>query len=132
MGDIEGENLTSYDVAIAQTKYCFAEDAVGRMKGYFITIIPAAGNEFVAGVRSHEPLAMFVLLYFGVLVDRASRDPMMWLLGSAGRDFVAETSRLVMLSDIAGVEGVVDGVAWARGEVGLPPLGACVDSLPED
>jgi len=119
----EGEaDGAQYKLAVAQTRYSFAEDAVGRMKGYFSTI-PAVGMELANGARHMDPMALFVFMYFGVLLDRSSRDPMMWVLGSVGRELVDETSVMVLASSIAGIPGVREGIEWARNEVELPTLG---------
>ncbi|KGM91965.1 uncharacterized protein PADG_11943 [Paracoccidioides brasiliensis Pb18] len=45
-------------------------------------------------------MAWFILLYFGVLLDRAGRD-YMWWVGSAGRDLVEEVSDILLYSPIA-------------------------------
>lgn len=113
-----------YKLAIGQTKYAFAEDQQDRLKGYFHTVFAVAGGSFAAAVRQREPMAVFVLLYWGVLVQRAARDPALWALVSEGREVVAEASEFLAASEIANVPGVEEGIAWTRREAGLPPLTA--------
>ena len=118
-----------YRLAIGQTKYCYAEDLQtpqNKLKGYFHTVFAVAGLDFSAAVRNREPMALFILMYWGVLVHRARRDTTLWVLVSEGRNIVAESSLLVFLSEILDVPGVREGIAWTRFQVGLPELPGCV------
>ncbi len=49
----------------------------------------------------------------------------MWALVSEGRDIVAESSTLLLSSDIKDIPGVREGIAWTRNEVDLFPLPGC-------
>jgi hypothetical protein len=114
-----------YKLAIGQTKYCYAEELQNRLKGYFHNVFAVAGSHFVSAVRNREPMAIFILMYWAVLVQRAAQDPAMWALVSEGRDIIAETSALLLFSDIIDVPGVREGIAWTRNEVDLFPLPGC-------
>jgi hypothetical protein len=118
--------LSVYRLAVGQTKYCYAEDRQNRLKGYFYTMFAVAGVYFSAAVRNREPMALFILMYWGVLVHRARQDPSLWVLVSEGRDIVAESTLLVFSSEIVDVPGVREGIAWTRSQVGLPELPGCV------
>jgi hypothetical protein len=126
-----GSEKEMYWLAIAQLKYCFAEDARGLIKGYCLTLIPIAGPEFISAVRRLEPVALFILMYFGVLFDRYGEDPRLWWIASTGRDLVKEISEILMQSPIAEIPDGREGIAWTRQQVGLPPLelavGDCLD-----
>ncbi|EAQ90301.1 predicted protein [Chaetomium globosum CBS 148.51] len=115
-----------YQLAIGQTKYCYAEDLRDRRKAYFHTMFAVAGAPFSAAVRNREPMALFILMYWGVLVHRGKRDPSLWVLVPEGRNIVAESSSLVLFSEIVDVPGVREGIAWTRFQVGLPELPGCV------
>ncbi|KAK4451217.1 hypothetical protein QBC34DRAFT_59037 [Podospora aff. communis PSN243] len=119
-------NVYTYQLAIGQTKYCFAEDLAGRLKGYFHTVFAVAGTPFVNALRDREPMALFIFLYWGVLVHRATKDPALWALVSEGQYVVSETSKLLLSSDIWAVPGVREGIAWARSQVDLPALPECL------
>ncbi|KAK0633896.1 hypothetical protein B0T14DRAFT_83614 [Immersiella caudata] len=126
--DAEGTlagSIFVYQLAIGQMKYCFAEDLQGRLKGYFHTVFAVAGHPFVNALQNREPMAVFVFMYWGVLVDRASKDPALWALGPEGQEVVSEASELLLRSDIADLPGVREGIAWARGQVDLPELPGC-------
>ncbi|KAH8787868.1 hypothetical protein F5883DRAFT_400960 [Diaporthe sp. PMI_573] len=118
--------LYVYQLAVGQTKYCYAEDHQDRLKAYFHTVFAVAGAHFSAAVRNREPMALFILMYWGVLVHRARRDPSLWVLVSEGRSIVAESTLLVFSSEIVDVPGVREGIAWTRFQVGLPELPGCV------
>jgi hypothetical protein len=116
-----------YWLAIAQLKYCFAEDARSLIKGYCLTLIPIAGPEFISAIRKLKPVALFILMYFGVLFDRYGEDPRMWWITSTGRDLVKEISEMLLRSSIADIPDGREGIAWTRQQVGLPPLALGID-----
>ncbi|KAK2737226.1 hypothetical protein FQN55_001247 [Onygenales sp. PD_40] len=122
--ETEGPLLASeaYRIPIAQLRYSFAEDAVDRIKGYVMSLITVGGPEFVAAVKAHEPMALFMLMYFGVLVNRSSSQETRWWLGTAGRDIVSEISDILENSPIARIPEGRLGMSWTREQVGLPPL----------
>lgn len=119
-------DVWGYKLAVGQTKYCFAEY---RVKGYFQSIMTISGPVLAKGVHEREPMALFIVMYMGVLMQRASSDPMMWWLASSGRDLVAEISELLALAPIADLEDTREGIAWCRHQVGLTPLAGCQSDL---
>jgi hypothetical protein len=115
-------DVFSYRVAVGHLRYAFAED---RIKGYCLSVASGAhvaGPEFGQGLRQREPVAMFVVLYWGVLMHWQSLDQMLWWIGSSGREMVREASELLVTSHIYDLEDVREGIAWARRQVGLEPL----------
>ena len=111
-----------YWLAIAHLKYCFAEDARGLIKGYCMTFIPLSGMDFIWAVRRKEPVALFVLIYFGVLMHRYGEQTKAWWIRTTGRDLVNEASEILLQSPVAMMEEGREGIAWTRRQVGLPPL----------
>ncbi|KAM0329279.1 hypothetical protein ACHAQA_004584 [Verticillium albo-atrum] len=126
-GPIANE-LWEYQLAVGQTKYCFAEEKLNRLKCYYLSLITVAGVDFAARVRQREPMALFVVMYWAVLLDRATDDPMVWWstpwtsTTTVGMDLVAETSELLSTSAIALIPEGRKGIAWVRDQVRLPPL----------
>ncbi|OAX85449.1 hypothetical protein ACJ72_00174 [Emergomyces africanus] len=112
-----------YVITIAQLKYCFAEDACGRIKGYFLSMVSLGGRGYASAVKSREPMALFMLMYFGVLLDRAGRDYMSWWVGMSGRELVEEVSDILQHSPIAHIPEGREGMAWTRQQVGLAAFG---------
>ncbi|KAK0639541.1 hypothetical protein B0T16DRAFT_312402, partial [Cercophora newfieldiana] len=116
-------DVFTYKLAVGQTKYCFAEENAGRLQKYFTSVFPIAGDEFATHLRLREPMALFVLMYWGVLVHKATgREVGAWMVGDTGRQIVEEVSELLVVSNIAGVPGVSEGIAWTRNRADLPPL----------
>jgi hypothetical protein len=111
-----------YWLAIAQLKYCFAEDARGLIVGYCLSFIPTAGADYIWAVRKQEPVALFMLMYFGVLMDRYGEDPRMWWIAKTGHDLVKEASEILLRTPVAMIPDGREGIAWTRRQVGLPPL----------
>ncbi|KAG5292009.1 C6 transcription factor [Histoplasma ohiense] len=111
-----------YMITIAQLKYCFAEDSCGRIKSYFLSMIPIGGRDYIAAIKNREPMALFMLMYLGVLLDRAGRDYMSWWVGPAGRELVEEVSGILEHSPISQIPEGCEAISWTREQVGLPPL----------
>ncbi|EER40774.1 C6 transcription factor [Histoplasma capsulatum H143] len=111
-----------YMITIAQLKYCFAEDSCGRIKSYFLSMVPIGGRDYIAAIKNREPMALFMLMYLGVLLDRAGRDYMSWWVGPAGRELVEEVSGILEHSPISQIPEGCEAMSWTRQQVGLPPL----------
>jgi hypothetical protein len=121
----EHENPFASDVAVYQTtiahmKYCFAEDARALVKGYCLSLVSVAGRDFALAFKTLEPMALFVILYFGVLLDRVAQDPVAWWIASTGRDLVKEATDILQQSPIAQIAEGRLGISWTRQQVGLP------------
>lgn len=114
--------LPVYQIAIAHMKYCFAEDARALIKGYCLSLVSAAGRDFALAFKRLEPMALFIILYFGVLLDRVAQDPLAWWITSTGRDLVKEASEILLRSPIAQITEGRLGISWTRQQVGLPEL----------
>ena len=111
-----------YWLAIAHLKYCFAEDVRGLIKGYCMTFVPISGMDFIWAIRKKEPVALFVLMYFAVLMHRYGEQTNAWWIRTTGPDLVREASEILLRLPVAMMEEGREGIAWARRQVGLPPL----------
>ncbi|KAK0716378.1 hypothetical protein B0H67DRAFT_491001 [Lasiosphaeris hirsuta] len=124
---VTASEVLAYQLAVGQTKYCFAEDHRGRIKNFFVTLPTVAGDVFTTAMRAREPVALFITMYWGVLVHRAAEDPQMWAAGATGQQLVGEVSEMLLsLSGIAGIANIREGIAWTRSQVGLEPLPGCL------
>jgi hypothetical protein len=111
--------LEIYRFAIAHLTYCFAEDARGLIQGYCLSLITAAGPDFALAVKELEPMALFIVMHFGVLLDRTARDPRAWWILSMGKDIVKVVSEILQQSPIAQIPDGREGIAWTCQQVGL-------------
>ncbi|KAI6254362.1 hypothetical protein MCOR21_002359 [Pyricularia oryzae] len=114
-------DVRSYCFAIGQTKYEFAEQLLRRMSGSFLSVPAVSGTfdgGFLDGVAAREPVALFVLMFWGVAIWRARADGLWWI-GNTGRELVDEICGLLVGGSIWGLEDVGRGVEWCRREVGL-------------
>ncbi|TAQ86410.1 hypothetical protein B7494_g5255 [Chlorociboria aeruginascens] len=117
-----GSEVYMYQIAIAQLKHCFAEDVRDLVKGYFTTFAVVPGRELAMAIKNLEPLALVIMMHFGVLLDRIAVDVTAWYLASAGKDLVKEISEILQYSLIAQIPEGLKCIAWTRHQVGLPPL----------
>ncbi|KAK5653295.1 hypothetical protein OQA88_8986 [Cercophora sp. LCS_1] len=123
VGGTPAIDIWAYKLAVGQTKYCFAET---RLKNYYVNLWTVAGMEFVEQVRRQEPVALFVVLFWGVLVDRAAKEPGDWICGRSGVEIVEVVSQMLLKGEIGGMKEVREGIAWTRREVALEALEGCV------
>lgn len=111
-----------YDLVIKQLKHCFAEDARDKIKFYCFSLISLAGGRFLKDIKRRIPMALFLEMFFAVLLDRSSRDPMAWWADDIGKDMVNEISRILQGSVITQTPEGQEAILWARQQVGLPDL----------
>ncbi|EED24246.1 conserved hypothetical protein [Talaromyces stipitatus ATCC 10500] len=110
-----------YQVAIAHIKYSFAEEKRDLIKNYCWTIASVNDPKFFIAVRESEPMALLIILYFAVLLDRMSRKEsvLTWWLRSQGKEIADDLSQILLHSPAARIPDVQEAIAWARKEVGL-------------
>jgi len=114
--------MFSYRTAIGQTRYSFAEH---RIRGYCVSVASAAhaaGPEFFHGLQTREPVAMFVIMYWGVLMHLQAYDDTIWWIAGSGKELVREVSEMLAASPLIEFQDARDGIAWTRQQVGLEPL----------
>lgn len=108
-----------YQLAISHVKNSFAEDARGAVKGYCFCICDVVPSEYMAAVRAWEPMALIILMYFGVVVNQSSKEVMMWWIKSSGKELVEEVAAMLHEMPVAQMPDVQNAISWAREEVGL-------------
>ncbi|EER36354.1 conserved hypothetical protein [Histoplasma capsulatum H143] len=91
----------------------------GKFKGMFYTILAVGGRELTAAFQGHEPLALFVMMFWAVLVHRSRKSITMWWVGDIGKDIVDEISEVLVTSPLVRFDGVGETILWARREAGL-------------
>lgn len=114
--------LSSSQKAVRKLWECFTEDAKGVMKAFCISFPITAGRDFTVAFSNSNPVALFILMHWGVLVHRLNDS--LWWARSVGRDLVLEISENLLLSQtpLAMMREWQDGITWARRQVGLPAL----------
>lgn len=110
-----------YKALMAQLKQSFAEENRGMIQGYFVSVVAVGGRDFANQIKALEPMALFILMYIGVLLGKASANRMTaWWTASAGRDLVEELTNILEMSPIALIPEGREGMSWCRRQVGLP------------
>ncbi|KAM0504606.1 hypothetical protein D7B24_008700 [Verticillium nonalfalfae] len=111
-----------YRRAVFHLGACFAEDATGLLPGYCASFPSLAGPGFAAAVGGGEPMALLVVMHWGVLLHRMGLR--CWWAAGVGACLVAELSEALPETELAFLPAAQEGMAWARGEVGLAVWGA--------
>lgn len=110
-----------YQVAIAHIKYSFAEEIRDVVKNYCWTIASVNDPEFFDAVRNLEPMALLIIMYFGVLLDVMEKkgNAMTWWLQGQGKEIVGELPQILNGSSVAQLPDVQDAMFWAKRKVGI-------------
>ncbi|OJD18900.1 hypothetical protein AJ78_01084 [Emergomyces pasteurianus Ep9510] len=112
--------IPAYKLTIDQVKYTFMNDATDTpFKAMFFTILALGGRELTAAVQEREPLALFIMLFWAVLIHRSRKSNVMWWVGEIGKNIVDEISDVLVTSPFVRLYGVGETIRWARKEVGL-------------
>lgn len=114
-------DIKAYQVAILQIKVGFVVESQGILKGFCLSLATATGPDFLALVRAFDPMALLIMVYFGVLFDQLARDDKLgWWVGDTARELVGEVSDLLQGTSVCMVPDGQKALAWARRQVGLP------------
>lgn len=118
---VDPEPLTQHETyrrAIHHLASCFAEDARGVIQSYCNSFPGWNGKAFARAVIALDPMALIVLMHWGVLLDRVGKQ--MWWATSIGFSLVAEVSEMLQQTDLVVLlPNVVDAIAWVRRQVGF-------------
>ncbi|KAH8593052.1 hypothetical protein B0O99DRAFT_627941 [Bisporella sp. PMI_857] len=77
-----------YGCAIKQLECCSAED-----KYWAVTWLVSTGRDFIDGLRKREPMALAILIYWGVLLDKLDQ---IWWAKYSGRRLVEGISTILL------------------------------------
>jgi hypothetical protein len=112
----------SYRNSISKLHYCFMEDSKGWIRGFCLAYPILAGQDFTNALRASEPMALYILMYWGVLLDRLGSSA--WWSANVGSNLVLEISDVLLAlpSKISTLPEWKAGIQWARQEVRLAPL----------
>ncbi|KAB2580825.1 Sterol uptake control protein 2 [Lasiodiplodia theobromae] len=117
----------TYAAAISDLRRCFAEHARGWIDGFVMAFPMWMGKDVVAAMeRRDDPMALLVLMYFGVLLEFNGRNQ--WWCASLGAKLVVEISDVFVRSGREFGPEFWDAVAWARRQCGLSVGGVCMSS----
>lgn len=114
--------LKSYQNAVTKLRECFVEDAKDVIKAFCVSFPITAGRDFTLAFSNSDPVALFIVMHWGVLVHRLN--DILWWARDVGRNLVLEISETLLLRQpqFALMGEWQDGVMWARGQAGLPVL----------
>lgn len=120
-------DVVAYQLTVGQIIYAFAEGHDGLLRGNWLIAMSIGRDDFAGAVRAREHVALFILMYWAVLVHRAgiASPEKGWWIGEVGRDLVREVSEHLVSSPLALFDEVKEGIAWTRQQVGLQPLPGC-------
>jgi hypothetical protein len=109
----------SYQKAMRSVYQCYIEDAKDAVKGFCISFPMFVGYDFVFAFKNHEPIALLITMYWGVLLDRLGK--LAWWAKSVGHDLVGEISEVLQRSQLQPTTSSdwEDAIVWARVQVGI-------------
>ncbi|KAF7547482.1 hypothetical protein G7Z17_g7697 [Cylindrodendrum hubeiense] len=121
--------VQSYRTTVSALRLCYVEDSKEKIKGLCIAFPGLAGLGFADELKSSEPVALFVMLHWGVLLHHLGKT--IWWAKTIGARMVLEISETLLQeqigSPLAGAQELLDGIAWAREQTELPPFGDVMD-----
>ncbi|RGP64398.1 hypothetical protein FLONG3_9585 [Fusarium longipes] len=124
--DESGTNvrIRSYRASLSAIQTCFVQDSKDIYKGIAIGFPALAGRDFGLALKSSDPMALLITMYWGVQLDTLGK--MAWWVGEFGKKMVDEVSEMLWESEpghqIMSLPEWRKSITWARMEVGLTPL----------
>jgi hypothetical protein len=104
------------------TQEDFNKNNQGLNGSMCLSLTTAPGEEFNRLLEEREPVALFILLHFSVLLHKFSKMEEGFWVRLGGKDLTEELSEFLMGTQIAHYDEGRESIAWAREKVGLPPL----------
>ena len=100
--------------AIFHLEECFARCMEPLHRGHSLAWLSMAGPEYVEAIKKSEPVALFILMHWGVLAEMISEG--VWWAKDAGKNLVDQLSSTIHVGDDPVLQA---GISWARAKVGL-------------
>lgn len=118
---LNDETLASIDTdqyrinkdVIEHLRKCFTLFANSQDPSNVLAWLAAVDKEFVDNVRRRQPLALLILMHWGVLLGEL--DGQRWWARNSGRGLVSELLRVLYPVDVRWADSLV----WARHKMGL-------------
>lgn len=98
---------------ISHLLHCFTLFSVSLDPGNVLAWLAAVDKEFVDNVRRRQPLALLILMHWGVLLGEL--DGKWWWARNSGRALISELSHILHPGDIRWA----DSLAWPQQKMGL-------------
>nr|RBQ98718.1 hypothetical protein FVER53263_00309 [Fusarium verticillioides] len=116
--------ISSYRTSFSAIQTCFVQDSKDVFKGMAIGFPALAGREFGLALKSSDPVALLLMVFWGVQLDTLGK--VAWWVGTFGKKMVDEVSEMLWEPD-PGFEVMTmsewrECITWARTEVGLTPI----------
>ncbi|KAG5755468.1 hypothetical protein H9Q70_001961 [Fusarium xylarioides] len=123
--------ISSYRTSFSAIQTCFVQDSKDVFKGMAIGFPALAGREFGLALKSSEPVALLLMVFWGVQLDTLGK--IAWWVGTFGKKMVDEVSEMLWEPDpefeIMNMSEWRECIAWARAEVGLTPTVETTEEL---
>lgn len=110
-----------YKKAISYLEEFFARTLDRNTRGLGVLWPTMAGADYAAAARRSEPLAILLLMYWGIILHRMSRD--YWWAGRPGRALVREAEVALRSSPHATLPAWARSVEWALAAIGDTRVG---------
>ncbi|KAK7409346.1 hypothetical protein QQX98_008470 [Neonectria punicea] len=120
--------VQSCRMTVSALRVCFVEDSKEMIKGLCIAFPSLAGPGFAAELKRSEPVAMFLMMHWGVLLHHLGKT--MWWAKTIGRRMVLEISEILLQltgTQLSEAHEWRDGIIWAREAAELSSLAEAMD-----
>ncbi|KAF5559507.1 nicotinate phosphoribosyltransferase [Fusarium napiforme] len=115
---------SSYRTSFSAIQTCFVQDSKDVFQGMAIGFPALAGREFGLALKSSDPVALLLMVFWGVQLDTLGK--IAWWVGTFGKKMVDEVSEMLWEPDpefeVMNMSEWRECIAWARTEVGLTPI----------
>ncbi|KAF5688916.1 nicotinate phosphoribosyltransferase [Fusarium denticulatum] len=115
--------ISSYRTSFSAIQTCFVQDSKDVFKGMAIGFPALAGREFGLALKSSDPVALLLMVFWGVQLDTLGK--IAWWVGTFGKKMVDEVSEMLWEPDpefeVMNLSEWRECITWARAEVGLTP-----------
>ncbi|KAF5978130.1 nicotinate phosphoribosyltransferase [Fusarium coicis] len=116
--------ISSYRTSFSAIQTCFVQDSKDVFKGMAIGFPALAGREFGLALKSSDPVALLLMVFWGVQLDTLGK--IAWWVGTFGKKMVGEVSEMLWEPDpefeVMTMSEWRECITWARAEVGLTPI----------
>ncbi|KAI1777280.1 hypothetical protein F4818DRAFT_439638 [Hypoxylon cercidicola] len=107
-----------YEMAIQCLEMCYAEEAKGLLRGFYMTFPSMTGKPFISLISKRDPFALLIFLHWAVLLNGIDED--FWWMISIGEKLAIEIVDLLRTNHPDLALEWEEAITWTLRRMGLP------------